>query len=176
MRIISGNLGGRSFQSPKGHRTHPMSERARGALFNMLGDIQGLTVLDAFAGSGALSLEAISRGASHATAIDIDKNAAAVIDSNAQSLGIDNQIKVIRANASGWSDNNPEETFDIVLLDPPHDKLQLPTIQKLARHTRPGGLLVLSWPGKKTAPAIKGLDHIATKDYGDMQLITYRLS
>ena len=60
MRVISGKFGGQLFDAPKGHRTHPMSEKVRGALFSVLGDISGLTVLDAFAGSGALSIEAIS--------------------------------------------------------------------------------------------------------------------
>ena len=72
MRIIAGYLGGRQFNSPRSNRTHPMSDKARGGLFNALGDISGLTVLDAFAGSGALSFEAISRGAESVIAVDID--------------------------------------------------------------------------------------------------------
>ncbi|MCA9330109.1 RsmD family RNA methyltransferase, partial [Candidatus Saccharibacteria bacterium] len=63
MRIISGKLGSRQFIAPKGFATHPMGDRVRTALFNTLGDIVGLTVLDAFGGSGAISFEAISRGA-----------------------------------------------------------------------------------------------------------------
>jgi 16S rRNA (guanine966-N2)-methyltransferase len=63
MRVVAGSLKGRIFNEPSGHQTHPMSEKVRGALFNALGDIEGLSVLDAFAGSGALSFEAVSRGA-----------------------------------------------------------------------------------------------------------------
>src|ERR1035437_1617288 len=125
MRIIAGRLGGRNFDSPHGHRTHPMSDKARGGLFNALGDIDDLTLLDAFAGSGALSLEAISRGVSHATAIDIDKKAQEIIKKNAKELGVLDQVKVIRANASGWSDNNQDAMFDIVISAPPYDDLQL---------------------------------------------------
>src|SRR5579883_2683533 len=106
MRIVAGTLGGRQFEAPKGHRTHPMSDKVRGALFNMLGDISGLTVFDAFAGSGALSFEAISRGAKSAVAVDIDKSAHKTILKNAKQLGVPAQLKAIRANASGWSDNN----------------------------------------------------------------------
>ena len=69
MRVIAGRLGGRLFDSPHTRRTHPMSDKARGALFNMLGDIEGMHVLDPFAGTGALSFEAISRGAASALAI-----------------------------------------------------------------------------------------------------------
>jgi 16S rRNA (guanine966-N2)-methyltransferase len=72
VRIIAGSLKGRTFSEPHGHRTHPMSEKVRGALFNALGDIEGLTFLDAFAGSGALSFEAASRGAKSVIAIDKD--------------------------------------------------------------------------------------------------------
>ena len=70
MRIISGVLGGRVFKAPNGNKTHPMSEKIRGAMFNSLGDISGLTVLDAFSGSGAVAIEAFSRGAEHVVAVD----------------------------------------------------------------------------------------------------------
>ena len=103
MRIISGTLGGRHFDAPNGNKTHPMSDKARGGLFNALGDIKGLTVLDAFAGSGALSFEAISRGAKNAIAIDIDRSAITSVVKSAKELGVEDKIKTVRANASGWS-------------------------------------------------------------------------
>lgn len=173
MRIIAGNLGGRTFQSPRGHRTHPMSDKIRGAIFNMLGDVEGLTVLDAFAGSGALSLEAISRGAARAVAIDIDKSAQVVITRNAEALGLD-QLKAIRANVSSWSDNNPEARFDIVFVAPPYDDVRPKLVQKLVRHAKPNGVLVLDWPGKVTLPELTEVENIAVKDYGDAQLAVYR--
>jgi len=71
VRIIAGYLSGRQFNSPRSNRTHPMSDKARGGLFNSLGDISGLSLLDAFAGSGALSFEAISRGTASSVAVDI---------------------------------------------------------------------------------------------------------
>lgn len=174
MRIITGSLRGLTFDSPTGHRTHPMSEKVRGALFNLLGDVRGLTFLDAFAGSGALSFEAISRGAKQAVAIDIDKKAYETMAKNVQKLGIRDQVKIIRANASSWSDNNPEVRFDIVIAAPPYDDLQLQVVTKLIKHIKPGGLFVLDWPGKQPAPAIGGLEIIANKNYGDAQLIFYK--
>lgn len=174
MRIIAGKLGGRVFTSPGTQRTHPMSDRVRGALFNTLGDIAGLTVLDAFAGSGALSLEAISRGAIHATAIDIDKKATETTKQNAAELGITDQVKVIRANASGWSDNNPDTTFDIVLVAPPYDNLQLALVAKLTRHVTTSGTFVLDWPGKQRALQFEGFEQTTQKAYGDAQLVFYR--
>src|SRR5881392_748421 len=106
MRIIAGKLKGRQFQTPHGHRTHPMSDKARGALFNVLGDIEGLTFLDAFAGSGALAFEAVSRGAKSIVAIERDRPAHSVIERNIKELGLSGQVKGVKANAGGWSIHN----------------------------------------------------------------------
>lgn len=174
MRIIAGKLGGRNFGAPNGHKTHPMSDKARGGLFNALGDIEGLTVLDAFAGTGALSFEALSRGASHATIIDNDRNAQKVIDQNVVELGLEDNSKAIKANVSAWSATSPDVVFDLVLCDPPYDKLQLGLIQKLTGHIKPEGLLVLSWPGRLAIPEFIGLKQLKVQDYGDIQLAFYR--
>jgi 16S rRNA (guanine966-N2)-methyltransferase len=174
MRVIAGGLGGRQFDAPKGHRTHPMSEKVRGALFSALGDIEGLSVLDTFAGSGALSFEAISRGAIEATAIDNDKKAYDAIVLNMEKLGVEQQIKATRANVASWSDNNPDKTFDLVFVAPPYDNLQLNTVQKMTRHVSKGGLLVLDWPGKLEPPNLEGIKIKHSKNYGDAQLAFYR--
>ena len=85
-----------------------MSDKVRGALFNALGDVNGLTVLDAFAGSGALSLEAVSRGARSVVAVDIDSEAFKTIVSNVETLGIEDRVTVLRKNISGWARNNQQ--------------------------------------------------------------------
>lgn len=175
MRIIAGGLGGRNFESPRSHRTHPMADRVRGALFNTLGDIEGLTVLDAFAGTGALSFEAISRGAASALLVEIDKPAQRAIAASIKALGIDRQARLVQANCSGWSDNNPDQQFDLVIAAPPYDDLQLSVVKKLTRHVqRPDGLYILDWPGKMAAPELDGLEIIEQKTYGDAQLVFYR--
>lgn len=175
MRIIAGKLKGREFKSPHGHRTHPMSDKIRGALFNVLGDIENLTFLDAFAGSGALAFEAVSRGVASALAIDQDKDAHRALDENVKTLGLDN-VKVVHASASAWSENNHNKQFDIVLLDPPYDNLQINLLEKLAdRHVKPGGLAVLSFAGNQEAPDLD-MEIVAQKDYGDAQLVFYRKS
>jgi 16S rRNA (guanine966-N2)-methyltransferase len=177
MRIIAGKLGGRLFDSPPGHRTHPMSDKMRGAIFNVLGDIEGLTVLDAFTGSGALSFEAISRGAKHATAVDIDKGSITTVVNSASVLGISGQIKAIRAGIVSWLETSPEgQKFDLVFADPPYDDLQLKTIEKLLVCLKAGAVFVLSWPGKEKAPAFEGLELVQQHDYGDSQLLFYRAS
>ena len=177
MRIITGKFGGRQIHEPHGHRTHPMSEKIRGALFNALGDIEGLTFLDAFAGSGALAIEAISRGAKSVVAIDVDRPAHQALDRNISELELVNQIKSIRANTGGWSDKNPDKKFDIVLLDPPYENLQFNLLQKLAaRHVKKGGLAVLSWPGRTALPDFDNFELISDKNYADAQLAFYRRS
>lgn len=172
MRIIAGTLGGRVFPSPKGHRTHPMSDRVRGALFNSLGNIENKTVLDAFAGTGALSFEAISRGAKNAVLIDIDVKAHAVMKETAKEFEILDQCKIIRANASGWSDKNPHIFFDIVIVAPPYDDLRPLLVEKLTRHLKPDGIFILDWPGKQELPVLSLQLH-NTKRYGDAQIAFY---
>jgi 16S rRNA (guanine966-N2)-methyltransferase len=175
MRIIAGNLKGREFKSPHGHRTHPMSDKVRGALFNVLGDIEGLTFLDAFAGSGALAFEAVSRGAANVVAIDLDRSAHAALDKNVVDLKLQKQVKAVKANAGGWSLHNAERRFDIVLLAPPYDDLQEILVKKLARrHVKKGGLAVVDWPGKQKPLDLDDFEMLLAKNYGDAQLVFYR--
>jgi len=174
MRIIAGRLGGRNFVSPKTHRTHPMSDKVRGALFNALGDLSGLTMLDAFAGSGACSFEAISRGASQVLAIDIDPEAVKTIAENVRSLGLEDSITVRRKNISGWSRNNQSQQFDVVLADPPYHDIRPDVLERLSVHIKPGGLFVLSWPGSEVVRGFAGLELILHKSYGDAQLVFYK--
>ncbi len=151
-----------------------MGDRVRGALFNTLGDIDGLTVLDAFAGTGALSFEALSRGAQSALLIELDKPAQTAIETNINQLDLRAQAKLIRANCSSWSDNNPQAKFDLVFAAPPYDDLQLAIVDKLVRHTARDGLFVLDWPGKIEPPDLAGLAIVSRKVHGDAQLIFYR--
>ena len=174
MRVISGFLGGRNFASPGGHRTHPMSDKVRGAIFGVLGDIKGLTVLDPFAGSGALAIEAISRGAKSATAIEVDKTAHTVIVQNAKDLGIDDRIKATRAFAGAWSTRHQAQLFDLIFVDPPYDNIPWRDLKSIPRHLNDTGTLVLSWPGKEEALKFEGLKAVQTKNYGDIQLVFYQ--
>jgi 16S rRNA (guanine966-N2)-methyltransferase len=178
MRVIAGQLGGRQFDSPHTERTHPMGDRVRGALFNALGDVSGMQVLDAFAGSGALAFEALSRGAAQALLIDNDTSSQITIRHNIAQLDLAAKARLVAANCSSWSDLNPTQQFDIVFADPPYQQLQLSLIEKLVRHVTPGGFLVLSWPGKQALPELSehGLELVRQKSYGDAQLAFYQKS
>lgn len=176
MRVIAGRLGGRNFDSPQTRRTHPMSDKVRGALFNALGDLGGLTVLDAFSGSGACAIEAVSRGASQVLAIDIDPEAVKTIAANVRDLKLDEYITVRRKNISGWSRNHQDTTYDIVVADPPYTDIRPDVLERLSVHVKPGGLLVLSWPGGEAVRPFPGLEIVSHKTYGDAQLVFYRRS
>jgi 16S rRNA (guanine966-N2)-methyltransferase len=174
MRIIAGKLGGLKFESPRSDRTHPMSDKVRGALFNILGDIEGLSVLDAFSGSGALAYEAVSRGAISVVAIDIDPTAVNIIKKNCISLGLEKQIKAIRSNSASWSENNSNRKFDIVIAAPPYDNIKPNILDKLKVHVNKNGIYVLDWPGKLDKVILDGFNIVSAKKYGDAQLVFYR--
>jgi 16S rRNA (guanine966-N2)-methyltransferase len=175
MRIISGQLSGRNFESVSGHRTHPMSEKIRGAIFNALGDVEGLSVLDAYAGTGALGFEALSRGASRVLALDTDKNAARTIKENIDRLGLSERMKVSRVFVKAWHRRNQNERFDLVLLDPPYDQVDPKDLIALGRHALPGGIVVLSLPphdGFRYGES--RFELLSEKNYGDANVLIYR--
>lgn len=174
MRVISGFLGGQIFESPHGHRTHPMSEKMRGAIFSALGDIKGLSILDSFSGSGALAIEAVSRGAKSVVAIEVDKKAHSVIENNLNKLNLTDRIKVVRAYANAWSTRHQAQMFDVILLDPPYDDIPHRDLKSMPRHLKDDGVLVLSWPAKIDYYYFEGLKMIKSKEYGDSALYFYK--
>lgn len=174
MRIIAGSLGGRNFDSPHSHKTHPMSEKMRGALFNVLGDISDLTFFDTYGGSGAIAFEAVSRGAKKALITEIDMAVAKVITDNIKKLGIGEQVQLVRANAASYSKNHPYKLFDIVVCDPPYDDIHPTQIMQLTSNVAQGGLLVISKPTGSADFDFEDLELISKKNYGDGTLVFYR--
>lgn len=175
VRIIAGQFGGRIIEGSGTDRTHPMSERIRNALFNSIGDeIQGAKVLDAFAGSGALGLEALSRGASEATLVERDRIAQKVIQANIEALHVQDRAKLIRASVAAWK-STTTETFDIIFVDPPYHDPQLSTAMALSGLLRPKGLMVLSYTGRGETPTELGVVVVDNRSYGNAALAFYRL-
>lgn len=123
VRIIAGEFRGRRIDVPDGLAVRPTPDRVREALFSSLGhDLQGLKVLDAYAGSGALGLEAISRGATHATLIEDDPRALAALARNVAALAVDRRTRVVRGRVERVLPTlGADEGFDLVLADPPYD-------------------------------------------------------
>lgn len=119
MRIISGKFRSRIINAPDGLNTRPSSDKTRESIFNIINPyIYDAKILDIFSGSGALAIEAISRGAKEATLIDHNINSIECISNNIKNLQIDNQCKVIHADYNIISTLN--DKFDIILLDPPY--------------------------------------------------------
>jgi 16S rRNA (guanine(966)-N(2))-methyltransferase RsmD len=113
MRVVAGRYGGRTLKAPKGLAVRPTADRVREALFSILGDVSGLTVLDLFAGTGALGIEALSRGAAACVFVDIDTRPVAA---NLEALGIDAEVRREQALAA----LRAPDQYDLVLLDPPY--------------------------------------------------------
>jgi 16S rRNA (guanine966-N2)-methyltransferase len=117
MRVVAGRHKGRTLHAPKGRATRPTSDKVREALFSVLGDVAGLHVLDLFAGSGALGIEAVSRGAASATFVDDDERAVTAIRRNLAGAGIEGAVHRRDAVAFLGSGAGP---YDLVFVDPPY--------------------------------------------------------
>jgi 16S rRNA (guanine966-N2)-methyltransferase len=152
MRIIAGSRKGARIFAPRGRDTRPTGDRVREAAFNLIGPVEGMTVLDLFAGSGALGLEALSRGAESAVFVENDRAAVRTIDRNLEKLGFDARVypedvgRRLAAEAAG------SRRYDLVLIDPPYRMLTSFQPQ-LAAHipgvVAPGGLVVVESEGKE---------------------------
>jgi 16S rRNA (guanine966-N2)-methyltransferase len=168
MRVIAGSHRGRTLRAPRGQATRPTSDRVREALFSVLGDIAGVTVLDLFAGSGALAIEALSRGASNATLVDNSAAAIAVIRRNLDELGID--AEVVRGEAVFWCEQaiRRARQYDLVFLDPPYrhgSPLGAQLTAALAGALAPGARVVAE--SDRRQPLGLGLPLLDERRYGD---------
>jgi 16S rRNA (guanine(966)-N(2))-methyltransferase RsmD len=170
LRIIAGSRKGHRIRVPKGVVVRPTSERVREALFAALGPLEGERVLDLFAGTGALGLEALSRGASNATFVEKDRAVASVLARNLASLSLTSQarVHVLDYERALRIFLHEERAFDLLFVDPPYRILPdvartlTPVIQRLLT---PSGLTVLEGPRRTTFDL--GLDTVFERRYGD---------
>lgn len=147
MRIIAGSRKGARIVAPKGSDTRPTGDRTREAAFNLIGSVDGMSVLDLFAGSGAMGLEALSRGAASATFVESDREAARTIGKNLDKLGFPDAW-VLRQDVAGKlaADARSGTRYDLVLIDPPYRMLAgfLPALaSRLPSVVAPEGLVVV---------------------------------
>ncbi len=172
VRVISGRFKGKKLKTP-GEGTHPMGEREKNALFNMIGEtVSGAFVLDAYAGSGALGIEALSRGAMSTLFIEKDPHAIEIINDNLRKVGIyDAQGDVMAADATVVT-RTMTDRFSIVLADPPYDKYRPEMITALSHLVAKDGILVASTP--EEGPEIKGMEKIKSQKYARAHISVYR--
>lgn len=180
LRIIAGRFGSRLISADVGRATHPMGDRVRSALFARLlshRSIDGARVLDAFAGTGALGLEALSRGAGLVTFIERDRVALRVLRSNVELLGVSGQVTVVSVPVKTWLDTRDQsDLYDIILADPPYNYPQLKTVSRLVEALQPGGLMILSYPGRLRVP-YQPIGVVVVDDfrsYGEATLAVFR--
>ena len=160
MRIIAGKWRGRPIVAPKGDATRPTADRVREALFSMLasrlGSFEDLAVADLFAGSGALGLEAASRGAHEVTFVENQRGSAAAIRDAIALLKLD-QVRVAEQDALAWL-SGTAATFDVVFLDPPYGSdLLSRSLERLPRCLNPGAMVYLEWPSGQAPILPQGL-------------------
>jgi 16S rRNA (guanine966-N2)-methyltransferase len=168
VRIVAGEFRGRRLAAPRGARTRPTADRVREALFSILGDVSGTRVLDLYAGSGALGIEALSRGAESAVFVERDVRAAAVIERNLASLGLEE--RVVREDAVRFLARR-EGTFDLVFCDPPYDsasRLGGPLAERLPALTSEDARIVTE--SDKRTPLELPLPLLTERTYGDTRI------
>jgi 16S rRNA G966 N2-methylase RsmD len=204
MKIIAGKYGGRHFVFNESKGTHPMSEKIRGAIYNRLGDLAGLSVLDAYAGSGAVGFEALSRGAASVMMIENNPRVAAQIYKSIDTLelnsprlkvkrkkdkerGIVNSnntdkletegeptIKLRKQSIATYSRSN-QDKYDVIIVDPPHDRMDYAMISKLKKHLKDTSTMVLCYPGREQTPVLDGIVVVDNRNYGDASVAFYSL-
>ena len=175
MRIVAGRHKGRKLRAPAGAHTRPTSDKVREALFSILGSVEGLRVLDLYAGSGALGIEALSRGARAATFVDSARPALAAIRANLAAAGEDGDV--VSSDAIAWlrSAASHEHVFDLVFLDPPYDaaaRIAQPLAELLPRVAAPQAPIVTE--SSKRNPLTLDLPLADERTYGDTRIAIYR--
>jgi 16S rRNA (guanine966-N2)-methyltransferase len=165
MRIIAGEFRGRVLKPPADRRVRPTADRVREAWFSILGpDLPGATVLDLFAGSGALGLEALSRGAERVEFVEISNPSLAVLRANVAALDAEDRVRIHRSDAIRFAERLPADAFDIALADPPYRTGQAARLVEIFR--------------RSPFARILGVEHPATEElagddrrrYGDVAL------
>lgn len=169
LRVIAGNLKGRKLISPRSSATHPMGAREKNALFNMI-DVGSKRVLDAYAGSGALGMEAFSRGASDVTFVENHHPAISAIKQNLADLNL--TAEVFAGKVADFIAKQPDP-FDVIIADPPYDKIDLAEITSLSSLLAVGGTLALSSPASQPAPEISGLALISSHTYAEARITVF---
>jgi 16S rRNA (guanine966-N2)-methyltransferase len=182
MRVVGGRLGGRTLQAPRGRAIRPSSDRLRESLFNILthgyGDLLAeARVLDLFAGTGALGIEALSRGAAFALFVDDGVEARALLRDNVERLGLGGTTRIFRRDATRLGAAHPIEPFSLVFADPPYGRGLADRALASARAggwLQPQALIVIEEAADAGFAAPEGFQELERRAYDDTELIFLR--
>ena len=182
MRVVGGRLRGRPLAGPKSSAIRPTADRLRESVFNILlhayGDpIAGARVLDLFAGSGALGIEALSRGASFALFVDDGAEARALIRENVTALGLGGVTRIFRRDATELGPAHPVEPFSLIFLDPPYgQELAAPalTAARDGGWLAPGALIIVEEAAKSAFAPPPGFSELERRSYDDSEFVFCR--
>jgi 16S rRNA (guanine966-N2)-methyltransferase len=168
MRIIAGDWGGRRIKAPGGRTVRPTTDRVREAWMSAMGGrLDGLTVLDLFAGSGALGLEALSRGARHATFVELAKESLRSLEGNVRTLNAGPRTTVVKGDALKYLQRLTPGAFDLVLADPPYDEGHVAALfERFAEVPFAREL----WVEHRTGEPVPGVPGLRQRRYGDTTL------
>jgi 16S rRNA (guanine966-N2)-methyltransferase len=175
MRVIAGELKGRRLATPKWEGLRPTSDKLRETLFNVLaGRIAGARILDAYAGTGAIGIEALSRGAAHVTFVDSDARALALVAENLRRCGVTDRYAIIRSRLGDRARVLRPNAFDLAVLDPPYDDTDLAAaLTDAVPLMVPGGLVVLEHAKRQPPPEVAGMIRARELTSGDSALTFY---
>ena len=185
MRIIAGSKRGALLKAPAVDAVRPTSDRVREAIFNILAHgiaefrLEGVRVLDLFAGTGALGLEALSRGAAYAVFIEEDAGARGLIRANIETLGLTGVTKVFRRDATQLGEPGRIEPFGLVFLDPPYGKglgQQALASARAGRWLTPGAVIVLEERAGSVTTLPAGFTELDRRTWGDTQAVIGRVA
>jgi len=179
VRIIAGTLKGRKLDAPTWDGPRPTSDKLRETLFNVLAPrMDGARVMDGYAGTGAVGIEALSRGASHVTFVERDRRAAALIESNLKKCRIESGYVIIQSSVLSAIDRLKAESkkaaFDVILLDPPYASDFHEALPHVGEIVKPDGVVILEHARKAEAPPAAGrLTRVREVKSGDSTLTFY---
>jgi 16S rRNA (guanine966-N2)-methyltransferase len=178
MRVIAGSAKGRRLKSPASAMTRPMTDSMRESLFNVLGSIDGTKVLDLYAGSGALGLEAISRGAKKAVFVEKEREAIVKLEANIETTGFGRKTDILWADVKPTLARGADKRVDLVFLDPPYN-MSVPQVRAdlealvLGGFLADAGRIVVHRPAKEAQLKPFGLKIEWEREYGQSRLLIF---
>lgn len=172
MRVIAGSARGVVLRAPRDRSTRPITDRVKETLFAILGDrVPGARMLDLYAGSGAIGIEALSRGAESADFVEHQRGALEVLRENLQRARLDSAARVHSGSVEAYLAADHEGPWDLVVLDPPYDtRAIVAPLEAVVAHLVPGAMVVVKHFWRTEAPVVAGLERVRERRFGETML------